>query len=307
MVGNIVIAGSCLIALSMKAERFPQVGETVVANMFFEETGGKGTNQAIAASKLGSRVSLIGCVGNDKFGKAILQDLNKFTVDTQAVRIDDSCQSGTAFILINDHGDNMISILPGANFKLTNDDFENNLDVIRKSDIIGFQLENNIDFVEYGIKRANELGIKTLLDPAPARHLNDSVYAHLDYIKPNESEASLLTKISVTDIDSAFKAAEWFLDKGVKNSIITLGQKGVVILNHKIKHYVVPPKTKAADPTGAGDIFSGALMHCLTNKMDLTAACEFAVYAATFSVRQVGVIQSMPTEQEVIDFRNSQT
>ncbi len=305
MAGKIVIAGSCLAALSMKVAKFPVLGETVAADLFISETGGKGTNQALAAARLGSKVFLIGCVGEDIYSKGILQTYKEFGVNTDGIRKDSSAHSGVAFVIINRDGNNMITVAPGANFKLTRQDFDNNEHLIKKCDIIGFGLALNIDFVEHGIKKAHSMGIKTLLDPAPVRSIDESVYCHLDFIKPNETEAAFLTGIEVVDENSAFKAADWFLDKGVKNAVITLGEKGVVILNHEIKKHIASPKVNVQDATAAGDVFSGAMMHCIADGMELIEAVRFGVYASSMSVQTLGAINSMPTKQEVINFRNS--
>jgi len=304
MAGKIVIAGSCLVALSMKGRRFPTVGETVAADTFISEAGGKGTNQALAAARLGSEVAIIGCVGDDIYGQSVRQTYREFGVNTTGLRTDRSACTGAAFVLINREGKNMIMMAPGANFRFTPNDFDKNVPLIKNSSIIGFQLEINQDFVEYGIKKAHTLGIKTLLDPAPAGPIDPSVYAYLDFIKPNETEAAFLTGISVTDRDSAFQAAQWFFDQGVKNTIITLGENGVIVLNREIRKHIIPPKVEALDSTAAGDIFCGALMHCLAEGMDFEPSVQFAVYASARSVLTLGAINAMPARQEVLEFRN---
>ena len=173
MAGKIVIAGSCLAALSMKSWRFPTVGETVAADSFISETGGKGTNQALAAARLGSDVAIIGCVGEDLYGESVIQTHKEFGVNIAGIRKDGTSPTGVAFVMINSEGKNMINVAPGANYKLTHGDFDNNEHLVKECDMIGFQLEINIDFVEYGIKKASSMGIKTLLDPAPVQHIDN--------------------------------------------------------------------------------------------------------------------------------------
>ena len=303
MAGKIVIMGSCLTALSMQGSRFPVVGETVVADTCFDEVGGKGTNQALAAARLGSDVAMIGCVGHDRFGEEISRVHREFGVRVEGIRVTPDARTGVAFVMIDGDGRNMIMVAPGANALLAPDDFERNLPVIQACDIIGFQLEVSPGVVEYGLRRASELGVKTLLDPAPARPLDLAIYRHVDYIKPNETEAALLTGIPVTDAESAFRAAQWFLDHGVKNALVTLGDKGVVVLNREVREYLTSPKVAAKDPTGAGDIFSAALMHGLAAGRPLVAAARFAVSAAAWSVQTLGVLTAMPTRQQVVDFQ----
>ncbi len=291
-------------ALSMKGRRFPSVGETVAAGTFISETGGKGTNQALAAARLGSEVAFIGCVGEDIYGKSAIQTYRESGVNITGLRTDRCSPTGAALVMINSEGKNMIMMAPGANFRFTPDDFDKNVPLIQNCSIIGFQLEINRDFVEYGIKKAHALGVKTLLDPAPAGPIDHSVYGYLDFIKPNETEAAFLTGIPVTDRDSAFQAAQWFLDKGVKNTIITLGENGVILVNREIRKHIAPPKVEALDSTAAGDIFCGALMHCLAENQDLLESVHFAVYASARSVLTLGAINAMPAKSEVIEFRN---
>lgn len=305
MAGKIVFAGSCVTALTMICQRFPVVGETIIASDFCVETGGKGTNQALAASRLGSDVYMIGCVGDDSFGKDILQTHRDFGVNVDAVRLHPTTPTGTAFITVNDDGNNMISVFPGANSELDSDYFDKHLYMLEGAELVGFQLELPIDYVEYGIRKANSIGVTTLLDPAPAHPLSESIYQCLDYIKPNEVEASLLTGIEVKDKDSAADAAQWFLDKGAKNAVITLGEQGVVIRNSQIHEYLPPPAVNAVDPTAAGDIFCGSFMHGLAEGWDLLEAARFAVFASALSVQVLGGIGAIPEKQQVIDFRNA--
>ncbi|MCC6491751.1 MAG: ribokinase [Pirellulales bacterium] len=299
---KIVIAGSCIAALSMKGARFPAIGETVLAELFLSEAGGKGTNQALAAARLGGDVAMIGCVGDDLYGQGIVGKLAESGISVEGIRQQRGAHTGIAFVLIDGAGRNMIEIAPGGNFQLGPGDIERNEHLVTSAAIIGFQLETNVEFVEYGVKRAHALGVKTLLDPAPAQRLDPSVYAFLDFIKPNEVEAGLLTGINVVDVKTAFQAAKWFLRQGVKNALVTLGPHGVVVLNHELERHILPPQVPIQDTTAAGDVFCGALMHRLAEGADLAEACEFAVYASALSVQVVGAMKAMPTTPEVLDF-----
>jgi ribokinase len=303
MAGTIVIAGSCLVALSMKGRRFPTIGETVTADVFLSEAGGKGTNQALAAAKLGSGVSIIGRVGEDSYGERVIATCREFGVNIAGLRTDRAVSTGIAFVMIDGAGRSMVFLAPGANYRLTHEDFDVNERLIRECDIMGFQLETNPDFVDYGIKKAHAMGITTLLDPAPALPIDESVYGCLDFIKPNETEAALLSGIPVTDRDSAFEAAQWFFNRGVATTIITMGDKGVIVLNGTIKEHIVAPKVDAKDTTAAGDIFCGALMHCLAEGTDILESVRFAVYASARSVLTLGAIEAMPSRDQVLEFR----
>jgi len=210
----ITIVGSYNVGLFLKGQRLPEVGETITADQFVEGAGGKGSNQAIAAAMFGADVKFIGRVGVDSYGKYALDLYKKVGISRELVTIDKSIHSGISVILIDKDGRNMISVALGANLKLSKQDIDRAKEVMEKSLLVGFQLENKLDTVFYGIRRAHELGTMTFLDPAPAAKLPDGLYPCIDIIKPNETEAGILTGIEVKDVRSAAAAGRWLLERG---------------------------------------------------------------------------------------------
>ncbi|MFT5164938.1 MAG: ribokinase [Saprospiraceae bacterium] len=299
---KVVIIGSYNVGLSMKGARFPEVGETFTADQFFEGLGGKGSNQVIAASVFGANTSFVGCIGNDKYGKDALAAYLNYGISTQYVKIESSIHTGMAFILIDQQGRNMIEIASGANLKLTSGDIDRAEQEIKNAAVVGFQLEGDIELVDYGIRKVHSMGIPTLLDPAPAVPLKEDLYPLIDYIKPNETEAKILTGIHVEDQGSAEKAGKWFVDKGVGTAIITLGKMGTMVVSNDYSEYFPVRKVTAVDTTGAGDIFCGAFMTALADEKKIPEAIEFANHAAALSVTRFGVVESIPSIKEVKEF-----
>jgi ribokinase len=299
---KVTVVGSYNVGLFLKGPRFPEVGETLVADKFFEGPGGKGSNQAIAASKFGAETTFVGCIGEDKYGKDALAMYESMGISTEAIRIDPTIHSGISVIFIDEDGRNMIEIVLGANGRLSNEDIDNAEKIIKDSAIVGFQLEGSIELVDYGIRKVHSMGVKTLLDPAPAVKLDESLYPFIDYIKPNETEANILTGIDVVDKGAAEKAGEWFLGRGVKTAIITMGEKGTLMMSDGVNEFFPALDVEAADTTGAGDIFSGALMAALADGKKIAEAIIYANHAAAISVTRLGVIDAIPEVEEVEKF-----
>ncbi|UCD28912.1 MAG: ribokinase [Planctomycetota bacterium] len=302
---SITIVGSYNVGLFLKGDRLPSVGETVIGNKFHEGGGGKGSNQAVAASRLGAKTRFIGRIGNDKYGQDALAMYQQLGISTDAIKVDTGIHSGISVIIIDKDGHNLISVVPGANFNLSQEDIDAAEKAFADSYIVGFQLENKLEVIDYAIRKAHSLGARTLLDPAPAVKIPDDLYPCIDYIKPNETEAAILTDIQVTDVKSAERAGKWFIERGVKTAIITLGAQGsVLIADGKSKHFR-PPQVKAIDSTGAGDVFSGALIAALSQEKKIEDAIVFANHAAALSVTRLGVIESIPELKEVVAFLDS--
>ncbi|MDR1613711.1 MAG: ribokinase [Planctomycetota bacterium] len=295
----VTVVGSYNVGLFLKGERLPALGETQIGDKFHEGGGGKGSNQAIAAAMLGADVRFIGKIGCDKYGQDALRLYDEKGVSRASIKIDGSIHTGISVIIIDDDGNNLISVVPGANLRLTREELEAERDVIGRSRIIGFQLESDPGVVVHGIKMADSMGVQTLLDPAPVQPLPEDVYPHLAYIKPNEHEAAALTGVKVKDEDSAERAARVFLDKGVKNVIVTLGEKGCVRVNPAGTKVFPGIRVEVQDTTGAGDCFSGGFMAALSAGADPDDAIVYANCAASLSVTRLGVIESLPTREEV--------
>ena len=285
---HMTIIGSYNVGLFLKGNAIPGVGQTFIGDEFYESGGGKGSNQAIAAAKLGGSVSFVGRIGNDKYGKDAISMYEDFGMSKDSLIVDETIHSGISVILIDEAGNNSIMVVLGANLNLSPADIDASADIIAKSEYVGFQLENSVEFVSYGIKKAYELGAKVLLDPAPVQMIGEDIYPMLYIIKPNEHEATMLTGIQVTDRESAAQAAKWFLDIGVKHVIITLGEKGVLYAAAQDSAWFETIKVNAVDTTGAGDCFSGALLYALCDDKEIKDAVRFANISAALSVTRRG-------------------
>jgi len=296
---RILVIGSANTDMVVKANELPLPGETILGGTFIMNPGGKGANQAVAASRLGGNVILVAKVGDDMFGKQTIEDLKKENINTDYVFVDEDTPSGTALIMVNEEGENCIVVAPGANANLLPEDIER-VKEIEEADIILMQLEIPIETIIAVAKMAKLNGQRVIINPAPAQKLDSELLNGLFLITPNETEATFLTGVNVKDELSASQAAEVFINKGVQNVIITLGKKGAYFQNKKIKLMVDAPVVKAMDTTAAGDTFSGALTVAITEKMDWQQAIKFAVQAASISVTRMGAQSSVPRRSELV-------
>ncbi|MGM5470145.1 ribokinase [Flavobacteriaceae bacterium LMO-SS05] len=301
---KIIVIGSANTDMVVKATKLPLPGETVLGGTFFMNAGGKGANQAVAAARLGGDVSLVTKVGNDIFGKQTVEGLQKDGIETEYVFTDNESPSGTALIILNEEGENCIVVAPGANANLLPSDIEK-VKQVSSAKIILMQLEIPMETIAFVVKKAKKTHQKVIINPAPAQKLDDELLKGLFLITPNETEATLLTGITVIDEETASQAAKIFLDKGVENVIITLGKEGAYFENNS-QHFKIPaPLVKAIDTTAAGDTFSGAIAVALIEKQDHSAieweqAVKFAIVAASISVTRLGAQVSIPYRKEIV-------
>jgi len=299
----VTVVGSYNVGLFLKGERLPSTGETVIGHEFHEGGGGKGSNQAVAASRFGSKTRFVGCVGLDTYGQNAMRMYQQLGIGIDTIRVDPTIHTGISVILIDRYGHNLISVVPGANFRLCNRDIDHALEVIHKDSlVVAFQLENQLDVVDYAIRSVHKLGLLTFLDPAPAVRLPEDLYPCIDYIKPNETEAAILTGVRVEGLDSAEEAGRWLVGKGVRTAIITLGEQGATVVTAESCRHFYPPRVKAVDSTGAGDVFAGALLAGIAQGRDVCSAVQFANHAAALSVTRLGVIEAIPELQETLAF-----
>ncbi len=295
---KIVVIGSANTDMVVKAKTLPLPGETILGGQFFMNAGGKGANQAVAAARMGGQVTLVAKVGDDIFGKQTIEGLKKENINTDFVFIDALTPSGTALINVNEEGENCIVVAPGANANLLPADIDK-VTIISAAEIILMQLEVPMQTIEQVAKNAKLNHQKIIINPAPAQALSDELLKGLYLITPNETEASMLTGITVVDEVSASKAADIFLEKGVQNVIITLGKQGAYFQN-STEHILVPaPLAQALDTTAAGDTFCGAITVVLTENKTWKQAIEFAVQAASISVTRLGAQASVPYRNEI--------
>ena len=226
---SILIIGSSNTDMVIKANHFPVPGETILGGEFFMFPGGKGANQAVAASRLGGNVTFIAKVGSDIFGEQALQQFKKESINTEFIISDKEHPSGVALITVDSKGENTIVVAQGANGALSPTDIQKADKEFERADIVLMQLEIPIETVEYVVKRTKYFNKKLILNPAPARQLSDELLNGLFIITPNESEAEILLGIKITDTNSVHAAAKKLYDKGVANVVITLGSEGAYI------------------------------------------------------------------------------
>lgn len=296
----VTIIGSYNVGLFLKGEVFPSVGETVIGNQFYEGGGGKGSNQAVAASRFGAHTRFIGCVGFDKYGQDAIDMYKNLGIDISTIKVDPTIHTGISVILIDANARNLISVIPGANFRLSVEDIDAAEKELADSSIVGFQLENRLEVIDCAIRKVHSMGIPVFLDPAPAVKLPEDLYPCIDIIKPNETEATILTGIMVTGLASAEKAGRWLIDHGVKTAVITLGEHGATLVDRNCVQHFYPPKVKAIDTTGAGDTFAGAFLTALSQGRAMEEAIIFANHAAALSTTRLGVIEAIPELEEVL-------
>lgn len=296
----IYVIGSSNTDMVVKADKLPRPGETVIGGSFFMNAGGKGANQAVAAARLGGRVTFIANVGNDLFGQQAISHFRNEGINIQFVTTDPQLASGVALINVNKHGENSIAVAPGANGNLTFDKVETGLNDATASSIMLIQLEIPMHTVEMAIRQCHSKGHRVILNPAPAQKIKKEMLKDLFLLTPNETEAQWLTGIKVTSRKSLEKAAEKLRAWGAANVIITLGAKGAYLHTSEVKEIIPAPKVKAVDTTGAGDCFNGALAVALSKGSIMTKAAAFAVKAASLSVTRKGAQASMPFGAELL-------
>ncbi len=296
---KIVVIGSSNVDMVVKTDRHPLPGETRMGGVFFMNAGGKGANQAVAAARLGGNVTLVTKVGNDIFGAQTIAGFRREKINTDYVFVDESASSGTALIVVNKDGENSIVVAPGANANLLPADIDKVKD-IAAAEILLLQLEIPLETISAVVKKATANHQKVIINPAPAQKLKDELLNGIFLVTPNETEASILTDITVEDETTAARAAGVFLNKGVKNVIITLGKQGAYFQNESLKFKIDAPVVKALDTTAAGDTFSGAMAVAITERMSWQQAVKFAVNAATISVTRMGAQTSIPYRSEII-------
>ena len=296
---KIVVVGSCNTDMVIKADRLPVPGETILGGTFFMNPGGKGANQAVAASRLGGNVTLISKTGNDVFGKQSVMLYAAENIKTDFIYSDPKHPSGVALITVDSQGENCIVVASGANAYLTPSDIDKASAEIENSDLVLMQLEIPIETVEYVAEMASKKGIKVILNPAPARALSDNLLKHLYIIIPNKSEAEILSGIKVSDIESAKQAADIISAKGVEIVVITLGSQGALIKEYKEYLFVEAFKVDALDTTAAGDTFCGAVCVGLSEGRTILESVKLAARAAAITVTRMGAQASIPHRSEL--------
>ena len=299
---KIIVVGSFNMDLVIKAERRPQKGETLIGQEFGMFIGGKGSNQAIAAARLGADVTMIGRLGTDLFGDTFMSEFAREKIDTSFVIRDAEVGTGVASPVIEADGDNSIIIVPRANMRLSPEDVERASSQIAGADVLLLQLEVPIETSQRAAEIARANDAKVILNPAPARELPDSFLAQVDVLTPNEVETEFLSGVTVSDDEGAQRAAQVLLNKGISTIVLTLGERGTLLLTSDQSKLVPAYNVDVVDTTAAGDAFCGALATALARGETIEDAVAFANAAGALAVTVLGAAPSMPTAEKVQAF-----
>ena len=284
----ITVVGSINMDLVVKTDIFPKQGETTLGNLFTTVPGGKGANQAVAAARLGSPVTIVGCVGNDSFGDPLMQNLSEQQVNTSLVRQLDGISTGIANILLSD-GDNRIIVVPGANDMLTKETVRDVEDQLKASKLVMIQLEIPREAIEETLAICKEHNVPVLCNPAPAQQFDIRWMDRITYLTPNEHECEVIFGADFEEVASQYP----------NKVIVTLGKDGALYSNGSKIVRIPGFPSNVVDTTGAGDTFNGALAHRLIQEADLADAVEFANAAGSLSVEKFGAQGGMPSQSEV--------
>jgi ribokinase len=301
MAKPIVILGVFVADTAYRAKRQPRMGETLLGTSFVLGPGGKGSNQSVACGKLGAAVSFITRLGKDPFADMAMKAWKEAGV-TPAVAVTPESYTGAAYIFVEEgSGNNAIIIAPGAAALISPLDIDANAELIRSASVFVTQLEQPLDAAIRGLEIARAAGVTTILNPAPAAPLPDSIYELCDYLTPNETEAEGITGIPVESVDDARKAAHAMLRKGAGGVVVTLGDKGALLhtadANEIVPAFNVGP---VVETTGAGDAFNGGFAVGLSRGMKPLDAVRFGCAVAGISVTRPGTAPSMPTLAEAM-------
>lgn len=302
---TVLVVGSLNMDLVVSSQRLPHRGETILGKGFATFPGGKGANQAVAAGKLGANVVMAGCVGSDGFAEELLISLKSGNVDTDWVRRVNT-STGTALITVADDGANTIVVVGGANGECKFQDVDKALAHYTEPGILLLQNEVPADTVEYSIRAGKEKGWLVIFNPAPARQMDQQVMPFVDIIIPNETEISLLTGLPAATQAEIVEAAKVLLQSGVKNVIVTMGEKGALHCNEFGHKQIKPYRVAAVDTTAAGDAYTGAIAAGLAEGKTLPDSMDFAAAAAALSVTKQGAQPSLPCRSEVENFIKQQ-
>jgi ribokinase len=303
---RIVVVGSYAMGLTMRVDRLPTPGETLLASGYRVDFGGKGSNQAVACARLGANVSFIAKIGRDNFGDMALGLYREENINVDSVIRVPDVPTGVGFIIVDAMGNNCITIDPGANDLLTAAEVSQSFDAIQSAAAILTQLEIPVEAAASAMEQGRKRGALTILNPAPVRLLPQSVLQMIDILTPNQTEAKVLTGRSPDDAVAPETVARDLIGRGVKEIVMTLGDSGALIVTATSTLHIPAIKVTVTDTTGAGDSFNAGLTLALARRAKLEEAVRFAVVAGGLAVTREGVIPSLPTRDEVLQFYRRQ-
>jgi len=297
---DISVLGIFVADISFSGPKIPIIGETILGHKYNVGPGGKGCNQAIAIARLGGEVNFISKIGKDAYGELALSTLKKNNINTDNIIQDENLQTGVAGILIDQNsGENAINVIVGAPSSLKISEINKQINLIKNSKIFLTQLEVPKDVTLHCLKTAKENGCLTILNPAPASEITKEFFSNIDFFTPNETEAEFYTEIKITNEADAKKAAEKFINFGIKKVIITLGEKGLFYSDGKEEIYLKANQVKAIDTTGAGDAFNGGLAFGLLKGKSIKECLELANRVAGISTTKLGAGNAMPFLKDI--------
>ena len=300
---HILVVGSFAAGLTMKVDRFPTAGETVLGSDYRTDHGGKGSNQAVGCARLGAKVRFLARIGKDPFGEMALELYRQEGVDTTWVKQIAELPTGVAFILVKaDSGENSIALDPGANDLLAAADVAESDAALTSADVVLTQLEIPAGAAEAAMARGRGHGAITILNPAPARPLHPAALQNVDILTPNEAEAKVLLGHRPEAGIEASQLARELLRLGPRNAVVTLGEQGAFIATRTWEKRVPAIKVPAVDTTGAGDAFNAGLAVALAHGADLEAAVNLAVITGGLAVTKDGVVPALPRWAEIVAY-----
>jgi len=296
---SVLVIGSANMDLVVQMARYPQPGETIFGSKFGMYPGGKGANQAVACAKLGAETIFVGKMGADIFKDRLIDNMRVNGVGMDELLIDPEEPTGIALIYVDSKGQNEIVVVSGSNMKMTPEDVRSKEKLFTRAGIVLSQMEILLDTVIEAARMTRSHGGTFILNPAPAAKLPGDLLKLIDYLTPNEIELGLLSDRNINDIASATLGARKLIEDGVRNVIVTLGEKGALWVNESTNRHFPSFKVEAVDTTAAGDAFNGAFTNALVMGKTVPAAIDFANRVAAIAVTRLGAQPSMPTLEEM--------
>lgn len=299
---KITVVGSFSMDITVMMDQFPQEGQTIIGKGMIKSPGGKGANQCIACARLGGDVEMVGMLGKDENGAEIRKLFMDEKVNIEHVLSTDLQPTTIALIEVNQKGQNRIVVVPAANFVYSKEDLMKIKETIAQSELVVAQLEMSMEVIETLVNLCDELNVPIILNPAPAVPLSDDILSKVTYLTPNETELAILADHPTNTLDEVKEAATILLNRGVKNIISTLGDKGALLANQDTIKVIAGYPVKTVDTVAAGDSFNGALAKAITDGLSLEEAIRMANAVGALTVMKQGAIPSLPTKEELESF-----